>query len=140
MQYENRICVYKYLPLHVLLFLRQPANHKSKGIHPHSKTSSPGSYQGPAIPSRILTFSPPKKTRSRSEATILDPQDQVTDLFPFDRSFILEGFFGPVCWTGRLVKFFGSLVGWLRARLPRKGFWNPSLSVGEKKSSIDLGW
>lgn len=126
MQYENRICVYKYLPLHVLLFLRGSQqttnpNRSPKKIHPHSKTSSPGSYQGPAIPpARILDLPSPKKNKVESEATIPTiPSTKSQTFFHLIaasswRVFLDRG------WTGRLVKFFGSLVGWLH--LPRKRF------------------
>lgn len=117
-------------------------NRSPKKIHPHSKTSSPGSYQGPAIPSRILDLPSPKK-KVGTEATNQElriPRTKSQTFFHLIaasswRVFLDRG------WTGRLVKFFGSLVGWLRARLPRKRFLE-SLSVGKKilhRSSVVIG-
>lgn len=99
------------------LFLRQPANHKSKPFSQKNpspfkniltrklpRTSYPLQDLGPSLPQ--------KKGRNGSyQPRTQDSKDQVTDLFPFDRSFILESFFGP-----RLDRSIGKVlwfVGWL---------------------------
>lgn len=127
-----------YLYMCKPVFTGFPANHKSKPfsqkIHPHSKTSSPGSYQPPpAIPSRILDrgsyhFGPSGPSHR--------PFSIWSQLHPGGFLFFWTGLLESHRWkVSRVVKFFGSLVRWL-VRLPRKGCRNPLVF---QKSSIILG-
>ena len=86
-------------------------NRSPKKIHPHSKTSSPGSYQPPpAIPSRILDRGSYHSNSGPSHR----PFSIWSQLHPGGFRFFWDRFVGEsqMEFVSRVVKLFGSLVRW----------------------------